>query len=153
PLADDRREEIFVAKATLREKYAALDEPQRALFAPLGLDAAEARQSPTAKDNKPPAARAELAPSVPPVAFSTSRPPPDGESLPGRLPAPPPPPRATSMAKSALLQALKPAKPPPPPPSSQSSPNSASQGNSSPKRAAEPTNPELAASLRKIFNI
>src|SRR5262249_58280655 len=41
PLADDRREEIFVAKATLREKYASLDETQRALFAPLGLEAVE----------------------------------------------------------------------------------------------------------------
>src|SRR5262249_2292932 len=150
---DDRREEIFVSKATLREKYAVLDEPQRALFAPLGLDAVEPKNPPqTPKDNKPPTARAELAPSVPPVAFSTSRPPPADAASPAQLPAPPPPPRATPIAKSALLQALKPAKPPPPPPpppssqssAAQSSPRSASPINSTPKRAAEPTNPELA---------
>ncbi len=37
-LTDDRREEFFVTKATLREKYAALPAPLQAVFAPLGFD-------------------------------------------------------------------------------------------------------------------
>lgn len=61
-LGNDRREEIFVAKAVLREKYASLPEAQRAIFAPLGLEA-------TTRVSQLPAGvsvRAELAPSRPP---------------------------------------------------------------------------------------
>jgi hypothetical protein len=36
-LADDRREEIFVSKAELRQKLEPLNDEQRALFAPLGI--------------------------------------------------------------------------------------------------------------------
>jgi hypothetical protein len=61
-LGNDRREEIFVAKAVLREKYASLPEEQRALFTPLGLE-------PSPRTTDLPAGisvRAELAPSRPP---------------------------------------------------------------------------------------
>jgi len=67
-LTNDRREEIFVSKATLREKYADLAAPLRSVFAPLGLD------SPTLSSRPPPvrvvtekaAVRAELPKSLPP---------------------------------------------------------------------------------------
>jgi hypothetical protein len=42
-LGDNRREEIFVAKATLVEKLAALPEPLRATFKPLGLHGGTSR--------------------------------------------------------------------------------------------------------------
>jgi hypothetical protein len=63
-LADDRREEIFVSKTTLRQKYENLPQDLRALFAPLGLEAKHSRSLPP----QAPAAtsRAELPPSNPP---------------------------------------------------------------------------------------
>lgn len=68
-LGNDRREEIFVAKAALREKYASLPEEQRALFSPLGLE-------PTPRADSLPAGvsvRAELAPSRRPPSMSSMR--------------------------------------------------------------------------------
>ena len=67
-LANDRREEIFVAKSALREKYAELPPAQRALFAPLGLEVSSGpprRSDAPASDHTPPL-RTELAPSQPP---------------------------------------------------------------------------------------
>ena len=58
-LADNRREEIFVGKATLRAKYADLPDAQRALFAPLGLDA-------PSLPARPPQAREATRPSFAP---------------------------------------------------------------------------------------
>lgn len=102
-LSDDRREEFFVTKSTLREKYAPLPPPLRALFAPLGFDAPPVpppRQLPP----PPPASeksstRAEIkatAPSQPPAPAppSASAPP-----LPAKAASiAPPPPKATSIA-------------------------------------------------------
>jgi hypothetical protein len=66
-LADDRREEIFVSKTTLRQKYEHLPQDLRALFAPLGLQANLSRSLPP--QAQPAAAtRAELPPSKPPPA-------------------------------------------------------------------------------------
>ena len=63
-LADDRREEIFVSKTTLRQKYEHLPQDLSALFAPLGL---EANLSRSMRPAQPAAAtRAELPPSNPP---------------------------------------------------------------------------------------
>jgi hypothetical protein len=64
-LADDRREEIFVSKTTLRQKYEHLPKDLRVLFAPLGLEANLSRSLPPLAQ---PAAttRAELPPSNPP---------------------------------------------------------------------------------------
>ncbi|MFO0667324.1 MAG: hypothetical protein U0174_25460 [Polyangiaceae bacterium] len=84
-LGNDRREEIFVAKAALREKYASLPETERALFSPLGLE-------PAPRTDMPPgvSVRAELAPSrVPPPR--TSVPPPPPTAIPGALSNPPGP--------------------------------------------------------------
>ncbi len=44
-LGDNRREEIFVSKATLSEKLAALPDPLRGSFKPLGWNGAPARAS------------------------------------------------------------------------------------------------------------
>jgi hypothetical protein len=66
-LTDDRREEIFVTKASLREKYEGLGDRQRELFAPLGLEArARSRPPSEAPAGEPPPVRSELAPSRPP---------------------------------------------------------------------------------------
>ncbi|HEY2370175.1 MAG TPA: hypothetical protein VGH87_27455, partial [Polyangiaceae bacterium] len=45
-LTDDRREEFFVTKATLREKYQVLPAAMRGLFQPLGLDTVPVDSSP-----------------------------------------------------------------------------------------------------------
>jgi hypothetical protein len=88
-LSNDRREEIFVAKATLREKLAVLPPESRALFAPLGLDPAgqdkdAAREREQVKaastESAPSPIRSELPPSNPPpprkLAFVVPKPPP-----------------------------------------------------------------------------
>jgi hypothetical protein len=69
-LSDDRREEIFVSKTTLREKYEQLPENTWKLFEPLGLRAPLSRSLPPRAASEPGAAavRSELAPSRPPPA-------------------------------------------------------------------------------------
>jgi len=126
-LADNRREEVFVSKATLRAKYAELPDEQRAMFAPLGLDAPKppAPPPPATRDREAPTTRAEVVPSVPPPRF-TSRPPPRAPSL-----APPP---AVSDATLA------------PPPTTN---GVAAVG---PRPAEDMKNAELAKTLRLIFN-
>jgi hypothetical protein len=76
-LGDDRREELFVPKAVLREKYAMLPRPLAALFAPLALDApAQATPRATLPLEDAPAVRAQIARSEPPAPrVPTARPP------------------------------------------------------------------------------
>lgn len=64
-LSNDRREEIFVTKASLREKYADVPAPFRDFFAPLGLDGPTKRKSEPPRTQEP-VVRAELPPSIPP---------------------------------------------------------------------------------------
>ena len=92
-LSNDRREELFVSKTTLREKYEYLPEEQRKLFEPLGLRAPLSRSIvPTAPSESDEATRrSELPPSHPP-------PPPAKPIAPLAMPPPPslklgPPPR------------------------------------------------------------
>lgn len=75
-LGNDRREEIFVTKATLREKYAGLGEPLRELFAPLRLEDARFTKASKATPPKADEKRAELSPSRPPPPPSKPAPPP-----------------------------------------------------------------------------
>lgn len=93
-LGEDRREEIFVTKSTLRDKYAVLEPHHRALFAPLGLDSTvRPRQDTHSYIDEKPAIRAEVAPSVPP-------PPPKTPTSPAFPPKPPPPvPKAPSSTQ------------------------------------------------------
>lgn len=72
-LSNDRREEIFVAKATLREKLAVLPPESRALFKPLGLDVVEKARTPSSADEKA-SVRSELAPSKPPPPVPSTPP-------------------------------------------------------------------------------
>lgn len=67
-LSDDRREEIFVSKTTLREKYEQLPRDMWRLFEPLGLHAPLSRSLPPRATTEPGAGavRSELAPSRPP---------------------------------------------------------------------------------------
>jgi hypothetical protein len=109
-LSDDRREEFFVTKATLREKYQVLPTTMRGLFQPLGFDAAPI-------DSKPPPAslrteRTEIRASQPSVPPPVPPPPPP---VPSRPPAPPPvsspssmPPPSSSAGKNeAFVEAVK----------------------------------------------
>lgn len=115
-LSNDRREEIFVAKATLREKLAVLPDETRALFDPLNLDpqktssrgrvAANAAPSKAAESDHPPI-RSELPPSVPPPPVVIAPAPP----LP-KPHLPPPPPHMIPQPSAS-----------PSPPSSASAPN------------------------------
>jgi hypothetical protein len=95
-LSNDRREEIFVSKKTLREKYAALEPQLRAVFAPLGLDSPTPSQRPpsakTASDR--PAVRAELPKSLPP--------PPKKASDPAPAPSPPPSSAMKAMPRARI---------------------------------------------------
>jgi len=75
-LGDDRREEIFVTKQSLREKYTHLPAPFLPLFSPLGLDTVPPRK----KSEPPPAdttvvVRSELPPSIPPAQAAPQAPP------------------------------------------------------------------------------
>jgi hypothetical protein len=66
-LSDDRREEIFVSKTTLREKYEQLPQDMWKLFEPLGLRAPLSRSlPPRASEPGAAAVRSELPPSRPP---------------------------------------------------------------------------------------
>ncbi len=101
-LANDRREEIFVTRATLRDKYTGLAPTQRALFAPLGLDAPSRARLSSPPGPTAPVVRAEL---------PASRPPPIAERVvpvPNVPKAPPVPTSAANPPAAAL--------PPPPPP-------------------------------------
>ncbi|MBX3203513.1 MAG: hypothetical protein KF764_00530 [Labilithrix sp.] len=101
-LSNDRREEIFVAKATLREKLAVLPAESRALFDSLGLDVVD-KAKPSAPPSDRPPVRSELPPSAPPPPVPKSAPPP--------APKAPPPPAPKAPAAKA------PKSTPPPPPS------------------------------------
>jgi hypothetical protein len=79
-LSSERREEIFVAKATLREKFQPLRPELRAIFGRLGLDTLAPPPRPssipaTPEENDWPPTRAELPRSDPPPPIRPSRPP------------------------------------------------------------------------------
>lgn len=79
-ISAERREEIFVAKTTLREKFTGLRPELRSLFGRLGLETlpppARRSTAPSAPDENDWPARAELTRSDPPPAPKPSRPPP-----------------------------------------------------------------------------
>ncbi|MFO0742619.1 MAG: hypothetical protein U0270_42490 [Labilithrix sp.] len=126
PIGNDRREEIFVAKATLREKLTVLPLESRSLFHSLQLDpalpAAPAKKEGAAPaaiadkpaSDKPPPMRSELPPSVPPPPMRAAAPP-------IRIPAPPAPkapgsapPPNTSVTPKSVSPVPAPAPPPTP---------------------------------------
>jgi hypothetical protein len=89
-LGNDRREEVFVEKVTLREKYAALAPPLREHFAPLGFDPPApppATASTDAPGDAEAPARAELARSQrpPPPRPASGRPAPNPSDPPSVL--------------------------------------------------------------------
>jgi hypothetical protein len=86
-LSSERREEIFVAKSTLRDKYAPLPRELRSFFDPLGFDTIPPPAAPAvvdASDEDWPEVRAEIAQSEPPPpplpAAASRRPPPPPRS-------------------------------------------------------------------------
>jgi hypothetical protein len=87
-LTDDRREEFFVTKATLREKYDVLPPPLRALFQPLGFDQVAGKSNP------------------PPLSMRTER----TEILPRQPSVPPPsvpPPSSAGGKNESFVEAVK----------------------------------------------
>lgn len=101
-LGDGKREEIFVGKGGLRERLAALPQPLRGIFAPLGLADATAAEVASPIDPLPQTAAVAIAidgtsppTASPPVAAAPALAPP---SL---GPPPPPPPTLTSAAAAA----------------------------------------------------
>jgi hypothetical protein len=140
-LANDRREELFVAKATLREKYANLPEPLRALFAPLRLDPVDPAKRAAAAPPADGPPRAEIAPSrppPPPLPFRAGKSvrPRNGSSPQIDLEAPRAP-LATAPGFPA------PAVPPAPP----------SSAAVLPQVDSTPSNEALAATLKKIVTL
>lgn len=103
-LSDDRREEIFVTKATLRAKYVELSPEQRALFSPFGFDAPPVPHAkpppPPPSSSQKPAARAEIKPSTPSQ-------PPAPAAPPARTPSVAPPPQSASGKNEAFVEAVK----------------------------------------------
>jgi hypothetical protein len=82
-ISSERREEIYVAKSTLRDKVMPLRPELRGLFGRLGLDtippsrpSSRPSAPPTPEENDWPQARAELPRSEPPPPLRSSRPPP-----------------------------------------------------------------------------
>lgn len=104
-LSNDRREEIFVTKATLRDKLAVLPEDTRAMFDALGLSVVGDKPKAAAVASEAPAIRSELPPSVPPPPTSVKIPPPASLKNPpasARSPKPPPAvPKAPVSTKAA----------------------------------------------------
>jgi hypothetical protein len=74
-ITSERREEIFVAKATIREKFAGLRPELRGLFGRLGLDTMPppSRAPATPEEDDWPPARAELKRSDPPPPLKPAR--------------------------------------------------------------------------------
>lgn len=99
-LTDDRREEFFVTKATLREKYQVLPTRMRSLFQPLGFDAAPVDSNP------PPASlktdRKEIRASQPSVPPPVPPPPPPPSHSPPSMPPP-----SASGKNEAFVEAVK----------------------------------------------
>jgi hypothetical protein len=98
-LADDRREEFFVTKATLREKYQVLPDAMARLFQPLGFDVVQANS------DAPPASlrtdRKEIRASQPSVPPPVPPPPPSPPS-PSSMPPP-----SSSGKNEAFVEAVK----------------------------------------------
>jgi hypothetical protein len=113
PLGNDRREEIFVSKALLRDKYSVLSAPLRSLFTPLGLDDGTPASMPMVASAPPPPAQ-----SVPPPPIASVPPPPVSapqvvSAPPPPVSAPPPPVASAPPPPVAMPQSVPPPLPPP----------------------------------------
>jgi hypothetical protein len=159
-LGNDRREEIFVPKATLREKYAALPKALSRVFVPLGLERADRVMStpPAAASDEPAPMRAQLAPSQPPAAPSQPPPPRVVTARPS-LSRPVPPPSAVNVgasrppAISAPSMELTPddlVSDPGEPPSVVAAAPSSGRNLDLPADGATPRNEALVSALKKI---
>jgi hypothetical protein len=125
-LGDDRREEIFVSKAQLREKYADLPDEMKRVFDPLALVPALPQNS---------VVHQSVVPMIPP-----QRP----VSVPAPAHSSPP---AAARASVSPLEAL--ISRPPPPASSQT----VLRSDSGAPSAASTANPDLVASIKKIVQL
>ena len=139
-LGDDRREEIFVTKATLREKLIELPDDVRWIFAPLGLDVGGEKpvgETTAVRLGKTglPSLRSELPPSTgskPPTIPPPAAPP----KAPSARPPATYPPAMTSAAARSLRR---------PPPPTTSAVASNVKRNSSPQLEVGEAEIELAA--------
>lgn len=148
-LADGRREEIFLSKATLYEKIQVLDEAHRVLFTPLNLRKKGISGTMSAvrpEDDPPPSIRSEVPPlhaperdSGPVVEVIDEH-----ASEPSEPPPPPPPPRPAPPPANL---------PPPTPPPRKSSASLPAVNNGSTPPPPSSRNPELVATLKGIAGI
>jgi hypothetical protein len=142
-LGNDRREEIFVTKASLREKYGQLPGGLRAHFAPLGLAPAPAKSKAEASKETTQIAvvRSELAPSKPP-----SQPPSPPSKAPSKSPS------GSPTANAALEPAIPRAAPLPTP--APIAPADLEVRPSTPPNAAPPQTVEaMVAELKRIVGL
>ena len=131
-LGDDRREEIFVSKAQLREKYADLSDEMRRVFDPLALVPALPQHS---------VVSASVVPMLPVVQQA----PPRLESVPAPSPSAPPVEAAAKSSVSPLEGLL-----------ARSAPPAATSGvvlKSEGPSTTSTANPDLVASIKKIVQL
>ena len=95
-LTDDRREEFFVTKATLRDKYQVLPNVMRGLFQPLGFDAVPVDSNPPPASLKTDRKEIRSSQSVPPLP-----------PVPPPPPASVPPPSSSGGKNEAFVEAVK----------------------------------------------
>jgi hypothetical protein len=133
-LSNNRREEIFVAKATLREKLAVLPEASRALFAPLALDPTDRAKKPAASSDRPPV-RSELPPSAPPPKLPSAP----------KAPAAPTVPAPASSTAAVASSSRQASAPPAPPTGRTLSPPQGAPPQAAPAIPAKPASPVPAA--------
>jgi hypothetical protein len=101
-LGDDRREEVFVSKASLREKLAPLSPSLRAAFDPLGLDPASAASPQRATPTPSPTAPAPDPAPATPGATAPDAAPAHAVTTPSSRPSPPrPSPRPSTPAEAS----------------------------------------------------
>ena len=156
-LSGDRREEIFVAKTTIRAKYAPLPPALRAKFTPLGLESTPER---IATSGAPPAdpspLRSELPPSKPPPPPSKtpSIPVMDSEDVVlAALPvAPTPEPASTRSSGASAAPSRAPLVQTPPPAPRASAPAQASVAPSAPRSAVAEASATTPSTLSRVFS-
>jgi hypothetical protein len=134
PLGNDRREELFVSKATLREKLAVLPDDLRVLFDPLELGPSNTKDGPKRGPANPasadkPAVRSEIPPSVPPPPRTSAPPPP---LVPKAAPVP------NTTAPVTQFAPLRSSPPPPPAPNEKTRTLQPPEGAPPPRDASAP---------------
>ncbi len=145
PLGNDRREEFFLSKQTLRDKYAPLDELYRTFFEPLGLDPSEARTATPPPTHPALTSSAPASVPPPPVSAPPPSPAPAASPVAASVPPAPPPPATAPAATAGSPRTVPPPLPPPgavpPPPLGMPKPGPLPPARPPPRREVEAAPP------------